>query len=109
MPICQIDFPTENFSRIDRFKDPYSDLDSRFGLRATEIFWKDESTYLQWNHDPFYYGIFYLISYEYCLQILKINHFYLKIFEDARLDIICQTVAQETGNTREPFSLYHTG
>ena len=59
MPISQIDFPTENFSRIDRFKDPYSDLDSRFGLRATEIFWKDESTYFQWNRDPFYYGIFY--------------------------------------------------
>ena len=60
MPISQIDFPTENFSRIDRFKDPYSDLDSRYGLRATEIFWKDESTYLQWNHDPFYYGIFFI-------------------------------------------------
>ena len=105
MPISQIDFPTENFSRIDRFKDPYSDLDSRYGLRATEIFWKDESTYLQWNHDPFYYGIFY----KFLTKIFKINHFYLKIFEDAKLDIKCQTVAPGTGNTREPFSLYHTG
>lgn len=83
MPISQIDYPTENFSRIDRFKDPYSDLDSRFGLRATEIFWKDESTYLQWNHDPFYYGIFYNF-YEYFLQIFKINHLVLKFFEDAK-------------------------
>lgn len=60
MPVSQIDWPVDNFDRIDRFTDPYLDRWNRTSVRATEPFFKDESTYLQWNADPFYYGNFYL-------------------------------------------------
>ena len=58
MPVSQIDWPVDNFDRIDRFTDPYLDRWNRTSVRATEPFFKDESTYLQWNADPFYYGNF---------------------------------------------------
>merc|ERR1712227_1086282 len=56
MPVSQIDWPVDNFDRIDRFTDPYLDRWNRTSVRATQPFFKDESTYLQWNADPFYYG-----------------------------------------------------
>ena len=60
MPVSQIDWPVDNFDRIDRFTDPYLDRWNRTSVRATQPFFKDESTYLQWNADPFYYGNFLL-------------------------------------------------
>ena len=52
MPISQITWPTNGNVRVDVFHNPYGD---RFNGndRATTAFWKDESSYLQWNLDPF--------------------------------------------------------
>ena len=55
MPISQITWPTNGHVRVDVFHNPYID---RFNGndRAVTAFWKDESSYLQWNLDPFEFG-----------------------------------------------------
>ena len=56
MPISQIDWPTFSTHRMDIFTDPYEDRMNNHNNRVTVPFHKDESTYLQWNGDPFEKG-----------------------------------------------------